>query len=110
VAGDFVFVLTNDSEMLALTRADGRIRWATALPRYTDPEDRAGAIVWAGPVVAGGRVLAVGSDGYGVVVSAETGEVTNRFEIDGGGSTVPPAVAGGMLFVIADDGTLIAYR
>jgi len=30
VAGDFIYVLSADSELLCLTRADGRVRWAMA--------------------------------------------------------------------------------
>ena len=33
VAGDYIYVLTNEQELLCLTRADGHVRWISALPK-----------------------------------------------------------------------------
>ena len=52
VAGDFLFLLTNSQELIAVSRRDGRIRWITPMPRWEDPEDREDPIVWSGPVLA----------------------------------------------------------
>ena len=32
VAGDYVYVLSNDNELLCLTRNDGKVRWLRQLP------------------------------------------------------------------------------
>ena len=40
VAGDFIYVMTTDSELVCLTRDDGRVRWIQALPRFVDEEDK----------------------------------------------------------------------
>ena len=42
VAGDWVFVVTDQAQLLAVSRAIGRIRWMTQLPRYRDAEDKKG--------------------------------------------------------------------
>ena len=109
VAGEFVFVLTNDAEVVAMTRRGGRILWVAPLRRYVNPEERAGAVVWAGPVLAGDRLIAVGSEGEGVVLSPRNGEITETFRLRGE-STIPPIVANGTLYVLSDNATLTAYR
>jgi outer membrane protein assembly factor BamB len=109
VAGDWVFALTVDAQLVALTRTDGKIRWVTQLPRYRNEKKRSGAIEWAGPLLAGNRLILLSSRGRMVEVSPQTGQVSLETEISGP-TYLPPVVANTMLYVLADDGTLTAYR
>jgi len=108
-AGDFLFMLTNRNELLALVAAEGRVRWVTQLARFEDPESRKDPIVWAGPILAGGRLILVNSLGRAVFYSPSTGEQVGDTSLPSG-TTVPPVVAGGTMFVLSGDGTLSAYR
>ena len=65
VAGDYVFVIANGKTMTAVSRRNGAVRWTATLPGK----------MWAGPVLAGGRLLAVSSDGNLASVSAQTGQI-----------------------------------
>jgi outer membrane protein assembly factor BamB len=109
VAGDTIYVVTNEADLVALSLDTGGIRWVTSLPRWEDPEDREGPIVWHGPVLAGGRLIVAGSDGEGLLVDPAAGGVTARFDL-GGDAAVAPIVADGTLFVLTDNGRLTAYR
>ena len=109
VAGDFVFVLSNNAELVAMTRKTGQIRWIAQLERFEDPEDRKGPIVWAGPVAAGGRLWLTSSTGQLVGVSPVDGQISVRQSIPSG-STLPPVVANNTLYVLSDNGTLSAHR
>ena len=59
VAGDFIYVMTRNAELVCLTRRGG-VRWIAQLPRFEDEEDQEGPVLWSGPVLAGDRLL-VGS-------------------------------------------------
>ncbi len=109
VAGDFIFMLTNTNDVVALTRDGGRIRWVASLPRWRDPDRRRGNIVFAGPVLAGGRLILVGSEGEGVIVNATDGSMLGGFDLRGA-AQIPPIVADGTLYVLTDNGYLTAYR
>ena len=109
VAGEFIFMITTNSELVAMTKRGGRILWATPLQRFRDPDDREGPIVWAGPVLAGDRLITVGSNGEGVVASPVSGEIVHSFSLRGDG-TIAPIVADGTLYVLSDNATLTAYR
>ena len=109
VAGNHVFVLSADNELVALSRERGVIRWVTPLPKYKKPEKKKGLIVWAGPVMAGGRLIVTATDGTVAEFSPETGEMTNSWDADVSLS-MPPIVADETLFLLADDGKLLAYR
>ena len=109
VGGDFVFVLTNDAEVVCLTRRDGRVRWVRPLERFEDPKDQEDPIAWTGPVLAGDRLILAGSHGKALSVSPYTGEVLGEIELSGP-VTIPPVVANNTLYFITDGGSLVAMR
>ena len=109
VAGEFVFVLTSDSQVVALRREDGRVRWVTLLPRYEDEEDQEGLIRWTGPVLAGHRLVVAGSHGEAVTLSPYTGATLGNIDLPGA-VAVPPMVADGTLYFVTDNADLLAFR
>jgi hypothetical protein len=109
VAGDWIFVVTDQAQLLALSRADGHIRWMTQLQRYRDVKDKKGRIDWVGPVLAGDRLIVVNSAGQIVSVSPTDGAVRGtqetRLPI-----SIPPVVANSTLYILHDNGQLSAWR
>lgn len=108
-AGDFVYVLTVDNEMICLSRMTGKIKWVSQLPRYKNEKDKSGPIEWSGPVLAGGRLMAVSSLGTLLSVAPETGKIGAPITLPAG-TFVPPVVAGGTLYVLTGDARLVALR
>lgn len=109
VAGDWVFALTVDAQLVALTRTDGKIRWVAQMERWRNEKKKSGAIEWAGPVLAGGRLWLVSSRGALASVSPQTGEIGPIIDL-GRPAYLPPIVANNSLYVLTDDGTVTAFR
>ena len=109
VAGDYVYLLSNDNELICLTRNEGKIRWVLQLPSYENEKKKADPIMWAGPMLAGNRLIALSSNGQALSVSPYTGKPLGRIEI-ASGSYLEPVIADGTLYILSDDGTLAAYR
>jgi outer membrane protein assembly factor BamB len=109
VGGDFIFLVTNESQVVCLTRRDGRVRWVQSLPRFEDPEDQTGPIGWSGPVLAGDRLIVAGSHGEAVSLSPYTGEVLGVIDLPNG-ITVAPVVAANTLYFLTGGGDLVAMR
>ncbi|MFM6854571.1 MAG: PQQ-binding-like beta-propeller repeat protein [Sphingopyxis sp.] len=109
VAGEWVFVITDDARVLCITRATGKIRWIGQLPRWRDVQDRTGAIRWTGPVLAGGRLVAVSTDGRMASINAADGAIAGMTDISGP-ARLTPVVANGMLYVMDDSGRITAWR
>jgi outer membrane protein assembly factor BamB len=127
VAGDWVFVVTDRAQLLAVARSSGRIRWISRLPAFRRPPEqitRTGAdivagrsrvrpgedpIYWRGPVLAGGRLVLVGSNGNIVFASPVDGSVQStiqhRTQI-----SLSPIVASNTLIILDDEGRLTAWR
>ncbi len=109
VAGDFVYMLDNNNELLCVQREKGGVRWVAQLQTHEDMEKRKRPLFWQGPVLAGGRLIMTNSLGQIVEASAEDGRVLKTVETSDT-ITVPPVVADGALYILTDDGVLTAYR
>lgn len=109
VAGDWMFAVTDDARLLAIARANGRIRWITQLARYRDEEDRKGPIFWRGPILAGNQLILVSTRGHLVFVDPATGAV-NRTEALDDGVELSPVVANNTLYLLNSEGELSAWR
>lgn len=109
VAGDFVYVVTRNAEVICLTRRGGRVRWVAQLPRFEDQEDLTGPILWAGPVLAGDRLLVANNVDEIWSLSPYSGNILGLIEISGP-VLIPPVVASETLYVLTDEADLIAFR
>ncbi|MGZ8281664.1 MAG: outer membrane protein assembly factor BamB family protein [Allosphingosinicella sp.] len=109
VAGDWLFVVNDQAQVLAIARSSGRVRWISQLPRYRDEEDRKGQIFWRGPVLAGNRLILTASNGNLAFVSPVDGTILSTTQLRTPIS-LPPIVANNTLYILADNGRLTAWR
>ena len=105
MAGNHIFVLSSENQLIAMGRETGSIRWITELPRFEDEDP----LVFTGPVLAGGRLILAGTDGRIIEVAPETGDILRQWDA-GNTITIPPIIAGETLYLLERDGTLSAYR
>ena len=109
VAGDFIYALTLDAELACVDVRNGKIVWVTQIQRFEDEEDQEGRIVWNGPVLASDRLIVVGSHEEALSISPYTGAVLSRQEL-AAPATLPPVFANRTMYLLNDDGDLVAYR
>jgi outer membrane protein assembly factor BamB len=109
VAGDFLYIITIDADLVCLSRRDGRVRWVRPLERWERPEDRKDPIVWFGPILASDRLVVVSNHGRALSVSPYTGEVLGAIALPTGASRAP-VVAEGMLFILTDGASIVAMK
>ncbi len=109
VAGDFVYVLTNDDSIVCLTRREGKIKWVLDLPRYENEEKKKGPLDWSGPVLASDRLIVLASNGDAISISPYTGKPLGRI-VFSDGSYVAPVLANKTLYIVTQGADLIAYR
>lgn len=111
VAGEWIFVVTDDSRLICLARANGRIRWISQLRHFTNEKKKKGATVsWSGPVLAGNKLWLISSLGELAAASPTDGAVSTTIKLKKGSYTLQPIVANSTLYVLSDKGELSAYR
>lgn len=109
LAGEWLFVVTDDARLLCIARTTGKIRWITQLQRWRNPSTKNRAIEWSGPVLAGGRLLLVNTLGELANVDAATGKAGTSVKA-GKGFYLAPIVADNILYLIDAKGRLTTWR
>lgn len=109
VAGEWLFVVTDDARLVCLSRSNGKARWIAQLPRFQNEKKRSNAITWFGPILAGNRLVLTNSRGEINFVSPTDGKVNSTIETKTPFS-LPPIVANSTLYTLDQKGKITAYR
>ena len=111
VVGEWVYAMTDDGKLLCVARTSGKVRWLQQLARYRveTEKKKKDPIRWTGPILAGGRLIAVNSEGQLVEFSPADGSTLATTEFKTSLSQAP-VVANNILYILADDGTITAWR
>jgi len=111
VAGNSVFLVSDQGELLRVDRGSGAVLWRAGLPYFERENPRRRLAVHAnyGPVLAGGRLIVVSDDGRLRAFDPADGALLGTLAL-GAGAAADPVVAGGTLYVITEDGRLSAFR
>jgi outer membrane protein assembly factor BamB len=110
IAGEWLFVVTDDAKLICLSRANGKIRWISQLNQYENMKKKKNAVTWTGPLLAGNRLVLLNSMGQIVMASPEDGKVVQTIENKKASYELSPVVANNMLYVLDAAGRLTAYR
>ncbi len=109
MAGNTLYVISSNHKLIAMNAINGEILWISNLPKYKAPEDREGLLTWVGPVMGGGRLMTVGTHGQVNEYNPISGEITKQWTVKERLKS-SPIIAGGGLYFLSLDGSLIAYR
>ncbi|WP_322963687.1 outer membrane protein assembly factor BamB family protein [Sphingomonas fuzhouensis] len=109
IAGEWIFLVTDDARLVALARSSGKARWIAQLPRFHNEKKKTGAIIWYGPVLAGNRLILTNSEGQ--IVYANPGDGAVQATVNTKTPfALPPIVANATLYVLDQKGRVTAYR
>lgn len=105
LAGDYLYVLTSDNHLVCFVKYNGRIRWSTRLKTYANEAEKKDPIIWKGPVMTGGNLAVVGSNGQLLLISGTDGNVVATKSVPEGIVTAP-VIAGGRMYLVGQDAQL----
>ena len=118
-AGDVVYVVSRDGQLICAARESGQIYWMRNLNEGYKPRKTGGFLrigrraapkpLWSSPILANNRVIVAGSVGDLISVNAKTGAVERKVRL-GSSVLMGPIAAGGTIYVVSDNGQLIALR
>ena len=109
VAGDWLFVVTDDARLICIARATGKARWIAQLPRYRKAKSKSGPINWYGPILAGNRLVLTNSEGEITFVLPGDGTIADTIDSKASFS-LPAVVANQTLYVLDQAGRISAYK
>lgn len=111
VTGGSVFAVSDQNELIRLDASTGERIWDTPLPLFERNlvGRRKAVFKHYGPVLAGGRLWVASSDARLRAFDPVTGVQVAEVEMPGG-ATTNPVVAGQTLYVVSEEGQLLAFR
>jgi len=108
--GDTVFILSNDNQLVALTRESGRIIWVHELQKRADPKEKdSDKLSWTGPILAANRLWLTNSLSQLVSFATDDGNQVDVIDI-GDPSYITPIVADRTIYVVTNKGELVALK
>ncbi len=110
LAGEWLFVVSEDAEAAAVNAHDGTVAWVTDLPHYMNPKKQRDPISWIGPTLVSDRLIVAGSNGQLLSLSPYTGKILGQETLKKTAVAVPPVVAAGTVYLVTNDGALRAMR
>lgn len=105
-AGDVVYAVSQSGDVLCVARDSGQIYWIKRLNEDLRKKFRSD---WSGVMLASNRLVMVSDKGELLALDPKTGEKVKSVRI-GAPAFMTPIAANGMLYVLADNGELIAIR
>ena len=109
VAGEYIYVVTAEGQVVCVTRRTGLVRWVRQLERFKDPDRRKEAVLWHGPTLAGDRLIITSSHGFAVAISPYDGSFISGMELPDD-MEMSPIVVNDTLYFLTRDAELIAMR
>ncbi len=109
IAGEWLFIVTDDARLVCLSRTSGKARWIAQLPRFRNQKKKKGPITWFGPVLAGNRLILTNSRGQIVYSDPTSGAIQATAETKAQ-FTLPPIVAKSTLYTLDRKGRITAWR
>jgi outer membrane protein assembly factor BamB len=118
-AGDVVYVVSREGHLICASRDSGQIYWIRNLNEGFKAKRKGGVFgiggsrqaspLWSSPLLADNRLVLASSSGQLVAVNAKTGQIERRVGL-GAPVTIGPIAMGSMIYLVADNGQLIALR
>lgn len=111
VSAGSVFLVSDRNQLVRLDASDGSVVWTADLPLFANERARRRKDVFAhyGPLLAGDRLIVPSDDRLIRSFDPQSGQLLSTVELPRGASA-EPVVAGGVLYIVTDDGVLRAFR
>mgnify|MGYP005992854361 CR=1 FL=1 len=111
VVGGSVFIVTDRAEIVRLSASTGARIWGQQLPLFTTDKVKKRKAVYAhyGPVAAGGKLWVASSDGVLRGFAPESGALSAQVTLPAG-AAADPIVVGGVMYVLLENGSLVALK
>ena len=109
IAGENLFLVTVNAELVAIDRNSGEVRWLTQLQQFRNERKRKHRVSWAGPILAGDRLVLASSEGELALYDPANGARLGDRNL-GDSVYIAPVIADETVLVLTDEGRLIALR
>ena len=96
VAGNFIYLINNDSQLISIYKRNGKIKWFSQLKKYDNADKLEDKIIYNGIIMAGGNLIVTNNDGEIIIISPINGDILQEYKTSGKNYHRPVIVDGKM--------------
>lgn len=108
VTGDWLFQLSTDQQLAALSATTGQVKWVHQMPPFKNMKKLTNPIYWWGPILAGSSLVLVSNDKFLATINPINGSPINMIKLPTP-AAAPPIAAEGKILVTLASGDLLAF-
>jgi outer membrane protein assembly factor BamB len=82
IAGDFIYLVNNDNQLICLYKNTGGIKWFVQLKKYLGKKAKSGKIIYNGIIMAGDNLIMTNSNRELLVISPLDGKILQTKKLD----------------------------
>lgn len=109
IAGNTIFAITPNSQLIAFSHKTGDIIWSTQLPLWKYPQKKYEKIFWSAPLLSGQHILVTNNQGQIIYVNALNGEISHTVKINVT-TKIAPAISNESLFILSSSHQLYKFK
>ncbi len=109
VTPEVIYIVTTNSQLVAMTREKGEIIWIKQLDAYKNEKKKKNKIVWTGPIMVASRLVVASTEGDIQEIDAKTGEIVNKIKTKQS-FFATPAISEGRVYYFTNSGQLVVLN
>lgn len=82
IAGDFIYAINDDNQLMAISKKTGGIKWLSQLPKYRNPKKISSKYNYLGVIMAGSKLIILRSDGEILIASPFDGSIEKNYSLN----------------------------
>lgn len=82
IAGDFIYAINDDNQIMAIYKKTGAIKWHTQLPKYRHPKKITSKYNYLGVLMVDAKLMVLRSDGELLIVSPFDGSIEKNYALN----------------------------
>jgi len=82
LAGEFLYVINNNNQLMALHKKSGGAKWIVQLPKFKNPKKITSKYNYIGVIMAGGKLVISREDGEILIIAPEDGKIEKTYSLN----------------------------
>jgi outer membrane protein assembly factor BamB len=108
LAGDFLFMITHEQNLIAIEKTTGATKWQTSLPSLIKDAKNQKKVRFTAPLIANNQIIVTTNIGELLFINAENGTLKTTLKIDEKINTTP-MIIDNKLIMLSDDAKISCF-
>jgi len=116
IAKNFLFAIDDESNLLAINRGGGNLKWKTPLKKHEDVmlswggKNKGEQIFWNTPIMVNNKIMLVASNGMVNIIDVNSGKILQEYKLNMAQIYLPPVIIDGVVYIMNNNSDLVIMK